>query len=94
MIDVPDEFAIQLMRAVRKAGAIPLVETRHTRISREIMRQTTDAHAALVREVELFRMKEVQAYIAVRGRTTPAKPPMCPPDLMALYSKAIRPVQD
>jgi leucyl aminopeptidase (aminopeptidase T) len=27
MIDVPDEFTIQLMRAARQAGAIPLVET-------------------------------------------------------------------
>ena len=58
MIDVPDEFAIELMRAVRQVGAIPLIETRHTRISREIMRQTNQAHAALVREVELFRMKQ------------------------------------
>ena len=94
MIDVPDEFAIELMRAVRKAGAIPLMEMRHTRVTREIMRGTTPAHAALVREVELFRMKQVQAYIAVRGRTTPAKPPTCPGDRMALYAKAMRPVLD
>ena len=44
MIDVPDEFAIQLMRAVRKAGAIPLIETRHTRITREIMRADQRRH--------------------------------------------------
>ena len=29
MIDVPDEFTIALMRAVRDAGATPLVEVRH-----------------------------------------------------------------
>ena len=58
MIDVPDEFAIQMMRAVRQVGAIPLIETRHTRISREVMRQTNDAHASLVRDVEMFRMKK------------------------------------
>src|SRR5262249_51416322 len=34
MIDVPDEFTIELVRAARKAGAIPLVETRHTRVGR------------------------------------------------------------
>ncbi|MDO8942554.1 MAG: hypothetical protein Q7U75_05185, partial [Desulfobacterales bacterium] len=32
MIDVPDEFVVELMRAARQVGATPLVETRHTRI--------------------------------------------------------------
>ena len=35
MIDVPDEFTIELIRAVRAAGATPFVETRHTRVGRE-----------------------------------------------------------
>ena len=94
MIDVPDEFAIELMRAVRKVGAIPLIETRHNRITREIQRQTSAAHAALVRKVELFRMKQVQAYIAVRGADNTSETSDVPSDLMALYSKAIRPVLD
>jgi aminopeptidase len=94
MIDVPDEFSIQLIRAVRKVGAIPLVETRHTRITREIMRQTNPAHAALVREMELFRMKRVHAYIAMRGADNASEASDVPSALMALYSKAIRPVLD
>src|SRR6266446_4039632 len=67
MIDVPDEFTIELMRTARKAGAIPIVEVRHTRINREVVRDTNDHHAALVRDLELARMKRVQAYIAIRG---------------------------
>ena len=94
MIDVPDEFAIELMRAVRRVGAIPLIETRHTRISREIQRETTLAHAALVRKVELFRMKQVQAYVAVRVSDNTSETSDVPSGLMALYSKAIRPVQN
>src|ERR1700734_3473026 len=34
--DVPDEMTIALIRAARAAGAIPLVQTQHTRITREI----------------------------------------------------------
>jgi aminopeptidase len=94
MIDVPDEFAIELMRAARKVGAIPLIETRHTRISREIQRQTNPRHAALVRKVELFRMKQVQAYIGVRGSDNASESSDVPSTLSALYSKAIRPVLD
>ena len=37
LIDVPDEFSIELMRAVRAAGGTPLVEVRHTRVSRELL---------------------------------------------------------
>ena len=47
MIDVPDEFSIELMRAVRAAGGTPFVEVRHTRITREILRETNGKHAAL-----------------------------------------------
>src|SRR5438034_11434792 len=65
--DVPDEFSVELMRAIRGAGAIPLIEVRHTRITREILRETDEQHASLVREIEMFRMKKVQAYIAIRG---------------------------
>ena len=67
MIDVPDEFSIELMRAVRAAGGTPFIEVRHTRITREILRETNGKHAALLRDLELFRMKKVQAYIAIRG---------------------------
>jgi len=94
MIDVPDEFAVELMRAARGVGAIPLIETRHTRITREIMRGATEAHAALVRDVELFRMKRMQAYIAIRGSANASEASDVPSDRMALYAKTTRPVQN
>ena len=67
MVDVPDEFTIALIRAVRAAGALPFVETRHTRVGRELLRDSTEAQAAQQRDIEMFRMKRMQAYIAVRG---------------------------
>jgi aminopeptidase len=92
LIDVPDEFSVELIRAVRAAGAIPLVEVRHTRVSRELLRATNAKHAGLVRDIELFRMKKVQAYAAVRGTYNASETSDVPGDLMALYSKALRPV--
>ena len=67
MIDVPDEFTVELMRAARKVGATPIVEVRHTRVSREALLDTSKEHATLVRDIELFRMRKMQAYIAIRG---------------------------
>ena len=92
MIDVPDEFSIELMRAVRAAGAIPIIELRHTRINRELLRETDRRQAALVRDLELARMKKMQAYIAIRGSDNATENADVPSDRMALYSRIIRPV--
>src|SRR5438552_84989 len=92
MSDVPDKYTIELMRAARKAGDIPIVEVRHTRVSREIIRDTNEDHAALVRDLELSRMKKVQAYIAIRGSENANENSDVPSDQMALYSRLTRPV--
>jgi aminopeptidase len=92
MIDVPDEFSIQLIRAARRAGALPIIEARHTRLNRELLRDTNQEHAALLRDLELFRMKKVQAYIAVRGSGNANENADVPSERMALYSRVTRPV--
>ena len=94
MVDVPDEFAVELMRAVRAVGAIPLIEVRHTRVNREILRGIDKQQAALVRDVELFRMKKMDAYIAARGSANASESSDVAGDRMALYSRMIRPVMD
>jgi aminopeptidase len=92
LIDVPDEFSVELMRAARAAGATPVVEVRHTRINREMLRATTPQHARLMRDLELFRMKKMQAYIAIRGSANATENADVGSDRMALYSRSTRPV--
>jgi aminopeptidase len=94
MIDVPDEFTIELIRAVRAAGATPFVETRHTRVGREQLLGITQAQATDIRDLELARMKKMQAYIAIRGADNMNENSDVPGDRLKLYSKIIRPVQD
>jgi aminopeptidase len=94
MIDVPDEFTVELIRAVRAARATPFVETRHTRVGREQLLGITPAQAADIRDLEMFRMKKMQAYIAVRGADNMNENADVPGDRMQLYSKITRPVQD
>jgi aminopeptidase len=94
MIDVPDEFTVELIRAVRAAGATPFVETRHTRVGREQLLGITEQQAKDVRDLEMFRMKKVQAYIAIRGSANASENADVPSERMQLYSKIIRPVQD
>jgi aminopeptidase len=94
LTDVPDEMAVELMRAVRAAGGIPLIDVRHSRVSREVLHGTTEKHAALVRELELARMKKVQVYVAIRGSDNTSENSDVPSDKMAMYSRIIRPVLD
>jgi len=92
--DVPDEFSVELMRAIRRVGAIPLIEVRHTRITREIVRDTDDRHATLMRDVEMFRMKKMQAYMAIRGSANASETSDVDARRMSLYSRILRPVQN
>ena len=94
MIDVPDEMAVALIRAVRAAGGTPFVETRHTRVAREQQFGLTEPQAKIIRDLELARMKKMQAYIAVRGADNMNENSDVPSDRVQLYSKIIRPVQD
>ncbi|HEV2453177.1 MAG TPA: aminopeptidase [Verrucomicrobiae bacterium] len=94
MIDVPDEFTVELVRAVRAAGGTPFVEIRHTRVSREMLLDITETQAAQIRDIEMFRMKKMQAYIAIRGSANASENSDVPARSIQLYSKTIRPVQD
>ena len=91
-IDVPDEFVVELMRVVNHVGATPLVEVRRGKINREVLRQTNLKHAALMRDLEMYRMKRVQAYIALRGSSNVNEASDVPPDNLALYSRELRPL--
>lgn len=92
LIDVPDEFGIELIRAARAARAVPVIAVRHTRLNRELLRDTNAQHARLERDLELFRMKKMQAYIAIRGSSNANENADVPSDRLALFSKTTRPV--
>ncbi len=92
--DIPDEMSVELLRAVRAAGGTPLIDVRHSRVSREVLRGTDAKHASLVRDLELARMKKMQVYIAMRGSDNMSENSDVPSDRMSLYSKTIRPVLD
>ena len=64
--DIPDEMIVALMRMVRKAGGTPLVSIKHQEIQRELIREGDGAVEA-AGDYEAYRMKQVQAYIGLRG---------------------------
>ncbi|MEC9081610.1 MAG: aminopeptidase [Verrucomicrobiota bacterium] len=90
--DSPDAFAVELIRAARKLGAIPLVETRNSRVGREILMGTNEAHAKTVRDVEMSRMRKCNAYVAVRGASNSTENSDIPSDKLSMYCRTLRPV--
>lgn len=65
--DIPNEFTIELIRAVSEAGGEPFVQTTHPTIQRAILFSATDSQMAKLGEIEKLRMESMQCYIGVRG---------------------------
>ena len=66
-IDVPHEITCELVRVARKAGAEPLVTLKSNRVLRAMLIHGSEVQLKLIAEVEAARMKQVQAYIGLRG---------------------------
>jgi aminopeptidase len=92
--DAPDEITIALVRAARKRGAIPFVQLQRAPISRELMLYATEPQLNLLARHELTRMKQMDAYIAVRGSHNITEQADVPTDKLKLVAKKMRPVQD
>src|SRR5205807_3744591 len=92
--DTPDEMTIALIRAARKVGGIPFVQTQHARVNRALALEASDRQLNLLASHELARMKKMDAYIAVRGSNNITELSDVPPEKMKLLAKKMRPVQD
>src|SRR5947207_14527392 len=92
--DAPDEITIALIRAARQRGAIPLVHLQRAPVSRELALQATEPQLRLLVRHELARMKQMDAYIAVRGSHNITYQSEVPTERMQLIAKKMRPIQD
>lgn len=92
--EIPDEMTIALIRAARDAGAVPLVQTHHSRIAREMARAAQDEQLEIANTLQLAQMKKVQAYIAIRGGQNITEMSDVPPEKMKLVARKLKPVLD
>ena len=65
--DMPEEMLIALIRKVREVGGIPQVSIKNNRIQRELIRAGEATTMKQIGAYEAYRMKNVQAYIGMRG---------------------------
>lgn len=67
LVDVPEELGICLIREVRAKKAIPVVKLESGKIGREMAIGATDDQYAVIAKHQLAEMKDMDAYIAIRG---------------------------
>src|SRR2546423_3313585 len=84
--DVPDEMTIALVRATRKAGAIPFAQVYRARLSRELALDSTERQLNLTAIPEMARVKKMDAYIAVRRGPNITELSEVPPEPMKLVA--------
>ena len=92
--DTPEELVIALIRAARAAKAEPFVLLQNNRITRELALGITGTQAATMAEIDLARLKKMQAYIAVRGSQNISEMADVPQARTALLSSKLRPALD
>jgi aminopeptidase len=92
--DVPASIGLALVREVRARGGIPLIRVHDTRLNREMMCGATDDQYALISKLLLQEMKEVDAYLAIRGSHNIAELSDVPGDRMTMAMKHMRAVLD
>jgi aminopeptidase len=92
--DIPTEMTIALIRATRTAKAIPFVQTHQARVAREMVREAAESQYDVIAELELARMKKMQAYIALRGSENVTEMSDVPSEKMKMVMKKLHPVLD
>ncbi|MBB5351053.1 aminopeptidase [Haloferula luteola] len=94
LFDVPDSIGLALLREVRRRKATPLIRVHRSRLTRELLLGATDEQYRLLSKHLLAEMKDMDAYIAVRGSDNIAESSDVPAARMALAMKQLRPVMD
>jgi aminopeptidase len=92
--DIPDEMVVALIRAARAVGAVPFVQVHHSRVSREMAIEAQEIMLDTASRIELTRMKQMDAYIALRGGANAMEMSDVPAEKMKLISRKMKSVLD
>jgi len=87
-------LARQLVKEVHQRRGLPFVSLIDSSINRELFMQATKEQLELMKEAELFQMKQMDAYIGIRASDNVSEMSDVPSENMKLSSKILRPVTD
>ena len=94
LVDTPEEMGVALIRAVRERKGIPFVRLGTNRLSRELLMGATDDQYAATAKHLMTEMKDMDAYIAIRGSHNITESSDVPAKQMGLATNHLRKVID
>src|SRR5215212_1016014 len=65
--DIPPDFTAELIRHVSAAGGLPFISTYHNVVQRALYQAASDEQMKMWSAFDQSRMKQMDAYIGVRG---------------------------
>ena len=92
--DIPEAVPIAVIRAIRKVGAQPFVNLHSARIGRELLKGGTEKQYDSLAKYSMHQMKQMDAFIALRGSHNITETADVPSKDMALAMKKMRAVQN
>jgi aminopeptidase len=92
--EVPDSIGIALIREARSRGAQPFLRVHHGVLTREMLMGASDDQYSVIARHLLAEMKDMDAYIAIRGSANIAETSDVPAERMKLAMRHMRPVLD
>lgn len=87
--DLADGLLLDLIEAVQDVDAIPVVSLRSHAVNRVLLRRAPEAQFVLQGDIELQQMKQVQAYVGIRGSENVSELSDVPGERMSLYQKHV-----
>lgn len=85
--DIPPEFTSVLLQEIYDAGGLPVLEMKSAVTQRKLFHNATEERMKFIADIELERMKKMDAYIGVRGVYNPKEYGDVPGDKMDLYDR-------
>lgn len=94
LYDAPDAIGIALIREARARGAVPIVRIHQGRVAREMALGATEDQYDLMAKHLLHEMKDMDAYISIRGSQNINELSDVPAKKMGMVMGKMRPVID
>lgn len=94
LVDVPDELGVALIREVRAKKGIPVLRVDHGLLGREMSMGATDEQYGIIAKHQLAEMKDMDAYIAIRGSHNICETSDVPASKMKTVMKHMRKVMN
>ena len=94
LVDTPEDMAVALVREVRLRKGVPFLRLGSNRLSREMLMGATDDQYQATSKHLLSEMKDMDAYIAIRGSHNITETSDVPAKKMGTAMKYLRKVLD